>query len=1021
MLANMGYLPKGVQSFEAKSMTGACARKKGRLVVMAQRRLQLSGLRDVRTMCNLHPHPPPPPTNTGSFSLPMGCASASLGVSYDKLFRLTFNSPQVPVLAVISKDPIGSMVSYFGTGTTQVSCCEGSPWRQQVQRLLFVFDPTARDHFSAANHHHHHSLQGRVKHRLAHKVEFCYSPTISEISVSKTAVYSTGMMPGTTSWSFAKSVELAPPYNANRATMFNGDTVDATWTLAALKMGSDVNYQGVVSGTITINNPTPAVITVNSIVDQITNGPAATVTCPVGTPFTVPACSFATCQYTAYYPTAPPPGTYTGAAQVQFQVMGSQGYPASVQGSTVFNVGMVGGPALATTMGTIPVGAAMVTDAQSPQGSFMFGGPGQQSFATQVTCGGASASGALSNTAVLTGANGQQISQSATVQKQCYDLQVTVATNAAPFVGRWGWAVSKTATPTTMTLRPDAKSFGGASAAVLGKDYATTTTGDVVYTVTYTRNPPAGFVSGTPAFEATGEVIVQNPAPIAARLQSVLVTISNSRGGQAYTTEASCPLLNIGGGQRVTCQWRATPTFNPVGQQVRGVARYINLRNGEPRGATTDFTSAPATISGDAGDDDGPVPANATRRALLQTWGGAKTTVGTPAELESGEAVATTLYAADGTAMVVPSMVANGSGVIVSGGAAISPGSTPVLAVSQGVPVVLSPGLVDKNGAFTNEAGPSGAWMAQISGLQDECVDIADNFITGDATVEGKLISGTLPSGRICASTSFSYTMRFGPYSECVSRKSVNAATFQTVDTLARGSSQSDITISVDGCANPSALKITPGKLSTSAYGGYTWSVSKRADKQQLAIGQDSTATVTYTVDCKRVGTKAGTSLTADVSVANPTSYPIPIESVTYTATTMCNDQAKTTSGPVTCEGDIVPANGKLICKVTAGVPCASHGAYTVVVSAANGYTVTSVPAPFTFDDKQKAVSNSGECADVKDVFLGGEGRVGGALVSGTRPNGRLCGSKSFTYSVKFGPYSDCTNFTVRGCLEGWC
>jgi hypothetical protein len=128
------------------------------------------------------------------------------------------------------------------------------------------------------------------------------------------------MQPGTAAWMFSKSVALAGPYNTNRALMFNGDTVDATWTLAAQKTGTDVNYQGVVSGQISINNPTPALITVNSIVDQITGGPTATVSCPVGTPFTVPACSFATCQYTAYYPTAPPAGTYTSAAQISFQV-----------------------------------------------------------------------------------------------------------------------------------------------------------------------------------------------------------------------------------------------------------------------------------------------------------------------------------------------------------------------------------------------------------------------------------------------------------------------------------------------------------------------------------------------------------------------------------------------------------------------------------------------------------------------------------------------------------------------------
>ena len=898
-------------------------------------------------------------------------------MSYDHLFRLTFNSPQVPILAVITKDPIGSMVSYFGTGSTQ----------------------------------------GRVKHRLAHKAEFCYAPSMSEISVSKTAIYATGMQPGTASWTFAKSVELAPPYTNNRATMFNGDSVDATWTLAAQKVGADVSYQGVVSGTITINNPTPAVVTVTSIIDQVTGGPAATVTCPVGTPFTVPACSFATCQYTAYYPAAPPPGAYTSAAQVQFQVMGSQGYPSMVQGTTVFNVGVVGAAPTATAAGLIPAGQAMVTDTQAPQGSYMFSGPGSQAFQTQVTCGGASTSGAVSNTAVMTAANGQQVTQSATVQKQCYDLQVSVASKAAPYVGRWGWAVTKTASPATLRLRPDAKALGGASA--VGSDYASTTSGDVVYSVTYTRSPPAGFVSGTPAFEASGEVIVQNPAPVAARLQSVLVSISNSRGGSPYVTEATCPLLNVGGGQRITCQWRATPTFNPVGQQVRGIARYINLRNGEPRGATTDFTSAPATINGgsaDAGSGD----AAGARRALLQTWGHATATVaGAPLpELEPEPAVATTLYGVDGSAIVVPNTVANGSGVVVSGDGLAAAGMPIVAGAAQGTPVVLPSQLTaGAHGAFVNEAGPGQgageASVAALSGLQDECVDVADTFLTGSGTVEGALVSGTPPSGRICSTTTFTYTMRYGPYGDCQPRKSVNAATFQTVDTQTRGSCQSDLAIAVEGCVNPAALKITPLRLNTTGGSGYTWAVTKRADQAELALGQDATAIVTYTVDVKRVGAKAGMSMLAEVAVSNPTPYPVPVEGATYTATTMCADGGKTTSGPVVCDADAVPAHGKIVCKVNAAVPCAGAGAYTVVLTSSGGVSVTSVPTPFAFDSAAIAAKSSGECADVKDVFLAGSGRVGGALVSGVRPNGRLCGSKTFTYAVRFGPHRDCMQHKV--------
>lgn len=94
-LADMGYLPPGVQSFVP------------------------SGL-------------------NGGFSLPNGCSSGNLGIEYDGI-KMVFNSPQIPILAVIAKD-IPSKVYYFGSGVLQVcehawaSCSGGSSSRRQLQR-----------------------------------------------------------------------------------------------------------------------------------------------------------------------------------------------------------------------------------------------------------------------------------------------------------------------------------------------------------------------------------------------------------------------------------------------------------------------------------------------------------------------------------------------------------------------------------------------------------------------------------------------------------------------------------------------------------------------------------------------------------------------------------------------------------------------------------------------------------------------------------------------------------------------
>jgi hypothetical protein len=55
---------------------------------------------------------------TGKFTVPYGCGSGNLGLLYDGV-RLLFNSPSIPIMAIISKDLVWK-VAYYGTGSTQV-------------------------------------------------------------------------------------------------------------------------------------------------------------------------------------------------------------------------------------------------------------------------------------------------------------------------------------------------------------------------------------------------------------------------------------------------------------------------------------------------------------------------------------------------------------------------------------------------------------------------------------------------------------------------------------------------------------------------------------------------------------------------------------------------------------------------------------------------------------------------------------------------------------------------------------
>lgn len=59
-----------------------------------------------------------PHSMNGGFTIPNGCSTGNMGVEYDGL-KMVFNSPQVPIMAVIAKDII-SKVFYFGSGVTQV-------------------------------------------------------------------------------------------------------------------------------------------------------------------------------------------------------------------------------------------------------------------------------------------------------------------------------------------------------------------------------------------------------------------------------------------------------------------------------------------------------------------------------------------------------------------------------------------------------------------------------------------------------------------------------------------------------------------------------------------------------------------------------------------------------------------------------------------------------------------------------------------------------------------------------------
>lgn len=815
----------------------------------------------------------------------------------------------------------------------------------------------------------------------------------------------------------------------------------------------------------------------------------------------VQPCSSTVCSYIAYWPQSPAAGAYTNLADVQYSV-GTSGVVGNQVGTAAFQVANVQEAVgvMNTAAGAIPSGQAVVQDAMAPQ-QYYFSGTSQQSYVTALTC---PDSAIVNNEAVLTASTGQQVRQTSTVQKLCFELQVRVAQTAAPFVGAWRWSVTKQASTKVLTLKPSETAWdryvrqqvdlaaasgqdpaaamqminGGHNTSLVAAAMPGTANAEVTYTVTFTRQAPGAVVAGTPAFQTTGTVFITNSSPLNAALQSVQVTISNNFGGLPYTTTATCDMLTVAAGQTLQCRYVANPSFNPIGAQITATAVYLNNRNGVPSGATTAFASTPVIVAGGSGNSS-----SSGRRLQAATSGpqealeGIRDTVGNfiksvgsnprdevivmppkilkPEDLEAnnitlpefpanplaglrdlskrlpnvtlpanhplaqlGKALSQLAGAGQSDdsegdsgddngddsppADVQPSDAAAAAGPAPAA-AAVAP---TVAAATTPAPAAVPPPMPL---APTVAAAPN---IADLQGLQDECADVSDLFARGDKYVTGFVTSGEIAQGRICKTTTFTYTVRYGPFNECFEKEAANQASFVTSDTKTTGNSTQTVAVKVQGCGAAVAAKAKTYAIW--AKKSYTWSVAKSMLPPLLTMGPGKTGKAAYTITYTRseilVNPKLSVTLQFDNLAVNDAA---PIKDFTYSVQLQCGTGAKTKTGTFKCPANVIPAGGApMTCPIQLDLPCVGPG--TLLAQAkSNDKTVTSqsfnFPAPKSIDTLGES-----ECAVVVDEFSSGTGLVSGNISSGVRPYGKLCGSKQFEYTVTFGPFATCGRRKVR-------
>jgi len=358
---------------------------------------------------------------------------------------------------------------------------------------LYVYDPPAEALGDSALHSPINPNNGDPF-GLSH-IEFCYD---IELQVSKTASTS---YTRTYSWSIDKSVSPAA------LDMFSGDSGSVDYTVAATRSEADSDWA--VSGQITITNPDPDnAATITGVSDVVSGAGAAAVSCGVSFPYQLAAGGTLVCSYSKALSDGSD-RTNTATASTSGDIGGGSG-TAAVQ---------FGAP-------TTIAGHPAVTVADSNGSSWSFSGSGTVGYSRTFTCD--ADQGAHGNTATIT-ETGQ--SDSASVQVNCYSL--TVAKDARTSLTRtYQWRIEKSVDQPSLTLSPGQSHLVNYSVLV-----ALTGHTDSNWAV-------------------AGQIVVSNPAPMAATLNAVSDIVSGA-GAASVDCGVTFPYSLAAGGS-LTCSYTSS-------------------------------------------------------------------------------------------------------------------------------------------------------------------------------------------------------------------------------------------------------------------------------------------------------------------------------------------------------------------------------------------------------------------------------------------------------------------------------
>jgi hypothetical protein len=491
-------------------------------------------------------------------------------------------------------------------------------------------------------------------------------------------------------------------------------------------------------------------------------------------------------------------------------------------------------------------------------------------------------------------------------------------------------------------------SGGNTTALQLGAD-SLSTTADVTFSVRFTRTLPKGLGGAAASpFTLRGSLVVTNPAPINARLAGVAVTLTDPAGqSQEHVVAASCPLLTVASGQSMVCAWTMAPPFNPIGGQLTASARYIATLNGAgPSGEHHIFKSAPFGVGMQAGGAaEGSSSSSSSSSSSVDsgghpqqraTFGSSFTALATaagasfhrrllqwisPAGAESSSSFdaarfLSTVWGFTGATTVVSASAPPVSGEGSQTLAVPSAGGAPAAAQhSSRVGVAALGGAKGSSSVSAATAGGSSSSSSTVNtapvGLMDDCADITAELGSQPGLAAGRLVSGVLPSGRVCGNTTFVYTVRYGPYDGCGSSRATTTARLATADTRRYSSSLSEVAVDVAGCR--AAVTAAVAAVVPSADLQATWTVQLSADHARLQLQPRVAANTSYTAAYQRHLEASAPRLWVLLSLRNAGTAAQLIGEAGYQVNMTCGGAEVVRANAFACAGNKVPAAGSVL------------------------------------------------------------------------------------------------------------